>query len=270
MAKIPIVTLTTDFGARDAYAAAVKGVLLSMAPRVRLVDITHEVPAHDILAASFILAQAAPYFPKDTLHMIVVDPGVGTDRRILAGRMGGQYFLAPDNGVITFLTGLYPLEEIVVVRNTQFLPPPSAIPSTFQGRDVLAPLAGHLVNGLELRQLGPRPDRFKLLALPQVRQEGGALVGQVIYVDTFGNLITNISAKMVAESWSHLDSLRVKCGGRDVGPFQGAYGFVEAGEALALFNSAGLVEVAVNLGRACDVLQAKVGAEVRIEETVRP
>lgn len=263
MARIQIITLTTDFGTRDAYVGTIKGIILSMAPRVTLVDITHEIQAHDIMAASFVLAQSAPYFPKDTLHVAIVDPTVGTDRRILAARLGGQYFLLPDNGLITFVAKALPLEEIVTVRNTAYLPPPN-ISMTFHGRDIFAPLAGHLANGLDLRTLGPRPETFKLLGLPPVRQDGPTLIGEVVYVDTFGNLITNIPAQLVRDRWAMLDDVCVRCAGRDVGTLQGTYGFVDQDQPLALFNSSDLVEVAINRGRASDVLQAGVGAEIRL------
>jgi S-adenosyl-L-methionine hydrolase (adenosine-forming) len=262
--KNQLVTLLTDFGSRDPYVAAMKGVILSAAPHAQIVDIAHDVPAHGVTAASFILAQVVPCFPPETLHVVVVDPGVGTDRRILAARFGGQALLFPDNGVITHLAGVLPLEEIYAVRNSQFVPPPGQVSMTFHGRDIFAPVAGHILNGLDLRLLGPQPDTYKLLDLPQPRQDGGLIVGQVIYIDGFGNLVSNISAEMIVAQFGAFDRVTAQCGGRDVGQLQGTYAFVAAGEALALINSMRLVEVAVNQGRACDVFGAGVGSEVRI------
>lgn len=262
MAKRQLVTLLTDFGQADPYVAAMKGVILSACLRAQIVDISHDVPAQDILAGSVILSQAAPYFPPGTVNVVVVDPGVGTPRRIMAARMGGRDFLFPDNGVITFTAEALPLEAIFAVRNRRYLPR-SASP-TFHGRDIFAPIAGHLLNGLDIAALGPPPDSYKLLDLPAPVQAEGRLLGQVIYVDRFGNLVSNIPARLVAERFSDVTAVRVRCAGRDVGPFQGTYAFVESGRPLSLLNSMGYVEVAVNLGRACDVLQAGVGAEVEL------
>lgn len=263
MAKQAIVTLTTDFGLQDPYVAAMKGVILSACPRAQIVDISHGVNAQDVLAGAMVLAQAVPYFPPETLHVVVVDPGVGTDRRILAGRFGDQTLLFPDNGVITFLAEKLPLEAIAVVRNTAYLPAdtPSA---TFHGRDIFAPLAGHLLNGVDLRKLGPAPETYKLLDLPVAQETADAITGQVIYVDHFGNLVSNIPAEMVMRKWGAIDGLGIWCAGRAVGKVQGAYGFAAVGEALAIFNSMGLVEVAINRGRASDALAAAVGAPVEV------
>ena len=265
MANHFIATLLTDFGCSDPYVASMKGVILSMCPRVQLVDICHDVPPHDVMAAAFILAQTAPNYPPQTLHIIVVDPGVGNERRIIVGQFGGQLFMFPDNGVITLVAEAMPLEALVTVRNTRYIP--MASPSmTFHGRDIVAPVAGHILNGLDIRRLGSQPEKYKLLELPVITDEGGALIGQVIYVDRFGNLISNISETMVRERFKEADRVHVVCAGKDMGQFQGAYGLVDSGLPLALFNSMGLVEVAVNRGRACDVVEAGVGAEVRVLE----
>lgn len=265
MAKRGLVTLLTDFGSGDPYVAAMKGVLLGLCPRAQIVDISHDVPAHDVLAGSFILAQATPYFPPDTLHVVVVDPGVGTDRRILAARMGGQFFLFPDNGVVTLLAGAMPLEALVAVRNTRYLPPtpPSA---TFHGRDIFAPVAAHILNGLDIRLLGPQPDKYVLLDMASPHVEPRRIVGSVMYVDHFGNLISNISLQQIRQKWFQTDRLRIACGGRDIGPLQYTYGQSPQGTPLALINSMGLVEIAVNRGRASEALGASTGAEVTVAE----
>jgi S-adenosylmethionine hydrolase len=240
-----------------------KGMILRSCPQVQLVDITHEIPPQDILAAAVVLGQAAMYFPRDTMHVVVVDPGVGTSRRILAGRFGGQLFLFPDNGVITFVAELMPTEELVSVSNTEYLPPrPPSM--TFHGRDIFAPIAAHIINGVALKELGPLPEVYQLLDVPAPAEGRGSLIGQIIYVDRFGNLVSNISTAAIQRWCKDLSALRVFCAGRDVGPLQGAYAFVDQGEPLALLNSMGLLEVAVNCGRARDVLAADIGAEVRL------
>jgi len=263
MAKQRLVTLLTDFGTRDPYVAAMKGVILSRCPQAQVVDISHDIPPQDVLAGAVVLGQTARYFPPGTLHVAVIDPGVGTDRRILAGRFGGQTFLFPDNGVITFVAESMPTEALVSVSNTRFLPPrpPSA---TFHGRDVFAPVAAHILNGVPLGQLGPQPGTYELLDIPVPVEREGVLVGRVIYVDRFGNLVSNISGQILQGWCVDLAGFRVICAGRDVGPLQGTYAFAGVGEPLALLNSMGILEIAVNRGRACDVLNAGVGAEVRL------
>ncbi len=263
MARMQLATLLTDFGTDGPYVPAVKGVILRECPRARIVDITHDVPPQDVQAAGVVLAEAAPYFPDGTLHVIVVDPGVGTERRIIAARYGEQTFLFPDNGVITFVAERLGLREIAVVRNTKYLP--DGAPSmTFHGRDLFAPVAAHLLNGVEIGRLGPPPDTYKLLDLTPPTWQGEELVGEIVYVDRFGNLVSNIPATTVTEAWEHPENVRVLCDGRDVGGLVGTYGFVAPGETLALINSMDRVEVAVNGGSAREVLGVDRGAEVRI------
>jgi hypothetical protein len=256
------VTLTTDFGSAGPYAGAVKGVILRLCPRAQVVDITHDVPAGDVLSGAYILAQAAPYFPPGTAHVVVVDPGVGTERRILAGVFAGQTYLFPDNGVITLVAAGLPLEELVVVRNPEFLPAPEA-PATFHGRDVFAPLAAAMLNGLDLEVLGPQPDTYKLLDLPQPVESSAEIGGQVVWVDSFGNLVTNIPAEMVRHRW-HDGAVRVWCAGKAIGELQLAYGFVGPHEPVAVVNSMGAVEIGVNRSRADRALNAGIGTAVRI------
>ena len=263
MAKRMVATLLTDFGLRDPYVAAMKGVILSGCGRVQLVDISHEVPPQDVLGAALILGEAARYFPPRTLHVVVVDPGVGTERRILAARYGDQRFLFPDNGVITWVDARLPLEEMVVVRNTQYLP--AVEPSmTFHGRDIFAPVAAHILNGLDIRRLGPRPETYKLLEIPTPVAAEGRIAGEIIYVDAFGNLISNIPAALVMEHFDDLELAEVACGGQTVGRIRGTYDFVKPGEPLALFNSMRLLEVAVNRGRADQTLHLGSAAAVRV------
>lgn len=263
MARQMIATLLTDFGTRDPYVAAMKGVMIGLCPDVHLVDITHDVPPHDVLAAAFVLAQAAPSFPMGTVHLVVVDPDVGTGREILAARFGGQVFVFPDNGVITLVAGSMPLEQIVIVRDKRYFA--TSDPSgTFHGRDILAPVAVRILMGLDLRRLGPQPDKYKLLDLPPVAEPPGELAGQVVYVDHFGNVITNLTEAAIRHRWAVPDRLHVLCQGKDCGPLRGTYGTVAAGEPLALINSMGLLEIAVNHDQASRVLGAQVGTPVRV------
>jgi len=263
VARSRIVTLTTDFGTADPYVAAMKGVILTACPSASIVDISHGVPPQDVLSGAVVLAEAAAYFPAGTLHVVVVDPGVGTERSILIARFGEQHFLFPDNGVITLIAQRLPLKAIFSVRNARYLP--AREPSrTFHGRDVFAPVAGLVLNGLDISKLGPQPDRYKLLDVPTVRQEPDRLVGSVIYADRFGNLISNIRESQVCGCFPAMERVRVYCGGTEIGPLVGAYGFAEEGQPLALFNSMGALEIAVNKGSAREVLGLDVGAEVNV------
>jgi len=261
MAKLRLVTLLTDFGTRDPYVAVMKGVLLARCPQATVVDATHEIAPQDVLEAAFVLGQTAAAFPPGTLHVVVVDPGVGTQRRILAGRLGGRLFLVPDNGVLTFVAQTMPTEALHLVSSTRYLPPgrPSA---TFHGRDIFAPVAAHLLNGVAVERLGPPAEKYKVLDLPAPTTEPGRIAGEVVYVDRFGNLVSNIPGALAMEHFADLERIEVCCGGRSVGGLQGTYGFVGEGEPLALINSMDRIEVAVNCGRADEVLGVGIGAEV--------
>jgi S-adenosylmethionine hydrolase len=263
MPRQMVATLLTDFGLRDPYVATMKGVMISICPDVHIVDISHAVAPHDIAGAAFILAQAVGSFPAGTVHVIVVDPEVGTPREILAARFGGQYFVFPDNGVISFIAASLPLEQIVAVRDKRYFR--TTDPSgTFHGRDILAPVAARILMGLDLRRLGPAPDHYKLLELPQVVEKPTELTGQVLYIDRFGNLITNITDTMIRRRWDVPERLRVSCEGHDVGPLRSTYAAGQPGEPLAIINSMGLLEIAVHRDRASHLLEVRVGAAVRV------
>lgn len=264
MAGHGIVTLLTDFGTRGPYVAAMKGALLRHCPAARIVDICHDIDAHDVLQASFVLAQAAGHFPAGTLHVVVVDPGVGTDREIIAATFGSQTYLFPDNGVITMVAETQPLRAMAAARDRKYFPPESAISSTFHGRDLFAPLAGHLVRGASVTDLGPTPQSYKLIDASKPHYHDDEIVGSIVYVDRFGNLISNITARAMAQRWPDHNDVEVLCDGRTVGPPRATYGQAGRGQLLALVNSMGLVEVAANAARACDVLAAGVGSEVRL------
>ncbi|MCS7015590.1 MAG: SAM-dependent chlorinase/fluorinase, partial [Gemmatales bacterium] len=186
----PIITLTTDFGEDSAYAAALKGSLLRVCPEAHLIDLSHSIPPQDILHAAFFLSEAVPWFPPATLHIIVVDPGVGTGRRLIYAEWQQQRLLAPDNGVCGLLWRRQAPQRILQLQNRQFFH--TNVSHTFHGRDILAPVAGHLANGLDPLQLGPAVTDPVPLPFPQPSLEGGRLVGEIVFVDHFGNLLTNI------------------------------------------------------------------------------
>jgi S-adenosylmethionine hydrolase len=244
----PIITLLTDFGLSDSYVGEVKGVLLANAPDAVLVDVTHQVPPGDVHAGQFLLARTWHRFPEGTVHYVVVDPGVGTNRRALVVEVGGHFFVAPDNGVLSELPDDARCVSIPV--------PPSAAP-TFHGRDVFAPAAARLALGTPLEELGDPVEDMMRDPLPGPREDGVAIVGVVIYVDRFGSLVTNIPGELVEPG------VRIQVEGTNVGTLRRTYGDVEPGQLVAYIGSAGEVEVAVRGGSAARLLGVGVGAEIR-------
>jgi hypothetical protein len=242
-----IITLLTDFGTGDSYLAEVKAVLLSLAPRATLVDISHQVPPGDLRAAQYLLARAWHRFPAGTVHLAVVDPGVGTARRALAAAAGGHWFVAPDNGVLSFL------EDPRFVS----LPIPANAAPTFHGRDVFAPAAAALATGRRLDELGAPITDPNHTPLPTPRGDGIGVVGEVLYLDRFGTLISNIAGGEVEPG------VRIRVAGTDVGPLRRTFGDAERGALVAFVGSGGTVEIAVRDGSAARLLGVGVGAEVR-------
>jgi S-adenosyl-L-methionine hydrolase (adenosine-forming) len=245
---VAIITLLTDFGTRDSYVAEVKGVLLLAAPGAVLVDVTHDIPPGDVRAAGFVLSRVWHRFPVGTVHLAVVDPGVGTARRALAAETERHFFVVPDNGLLSALPADARFVELAVPEN--------AAP-TFHGRDVFAPTAARLAAGAALRDVGrPITDPY-LSPLPSPRRSGEGWVGEVLYVDRFGSLITNLPDSIVGSG------VRLTVGTTDVGPLRRTFGDVERGQLVALVGSGGTIEVAVRDGSAAKVLGVGVGAEVR-------
>jgi len=260
MARTQIVTLLTDFGTAGPFVGAMKGVILQMCPRANIVDISHDIPAHDLLAGALVLARAVPHFPPETVHAVVVDPGVGTSRSILAARYGQQTVIFPDNGIVTLLERVLPLADIRICMN---LPQSQRyVSNTFHGRDIMAPLAAEILKGLHISTLGPRPATYKLFELPNPVVAGSRIVGQVMYIDHFGNLITNISGELARHVGGRLVNVKTTCCEKDGGPIVTSYGFVDEGKPLVLFNSTDMIEIAVNQGRAADHFEARVGSPV--------
>lgn len=258
---MPIITLTTDYGTKDYYVGALKGVLLQIVPAATLVDITHDIQAHNVIHGAFVLRHAVSCYPRGTVHVAVVDPGVGSPRRILAGRYSGQIVIAPDNGLISFIHREMRLEEIYTVENAQHFPGP--VSRTFHGRDILAPVAARVAAGLSLSRLGRPAGQIEVLQIvaPRTLTPPG-LAGQVLYTDHFGNLITNIGQQHLAELFRHRPDVKVYVGERCIGPLQRTYSDVGVGELLAILGSAGLLEVSVNCGRAGETLAVGPQAQV--------
>ncbi len=261
-----IITLTTDFGLLDAYVGTMKGVILSINPRVTIVDICHEVERHDIRGGMFLLSACYRYFPPGTIHVAVVDPGVGTARRGLALSAAGALFVGPDNGIFSFALAQADDGERIAIQLTNssyWLPSPSA---TFHGRDIFAPVAAHLSLGVPIHELGTPLDTRELvrLSLPLVHRGKDGLVGEVVHVDRFGNLVTNITRADLA----HLSMPVVEIGGKGTVGLRDTFGDGKAGELIALIGSTGYLEIAVCQGSAQQALAAGVATRVRVREGI--
>ncbi|MHB1167950.1 MAG: SAM hydrolase/SAM-dependent halogenase family protein [Longimicrobiales bacterium] len=255
------IVLLTDFGTRDGYTAAMRGVISSIAPHAVIDDATHEIAPGDVDAAAYVLARYARFHPPATIHLAVVDPGVGSERRALAAEVDGQYYVAPDNGLITRVLQRATKPRIVALTNTEYRLP--ELSATFHGRDVFAPAAAWLARGIPLHELGPPIDDPVLLELKQPRYDSATIRGVVEHIDRFGNLITNIAAHSLSA-----DS-RVKIEGHEIGPLRGTYADVEPGEVIALAGSDGMLEIAVRDGSAADALPAKRGAKVLVHRELQ-
>jgi hypothetical protein len=250
-----ILTLLTDFGTTDYYVAAVKGTVLRLAPGTDIVDVSHEVPPGDVETAAFLLAAAAPAFPPGTVHLAVVDPGVGSERHILAVRTAGAWFLAPDNGLLTpVLDGALSIRS--VEKSDLFLPSPG---QTFHGRDRFAPAAAWLLRGEPETALGPEIGDAKRLSAPPPRRSPGRISGRIVHVDRYGNLVTDIPA-----AWLPDRPCQAKVAGRTVDRRVGHYAEIPAGEAALLAGSLGTVELSLNRDDLSRRWEIGRGAEVSI------
>ncbi len=256
-----IVTLTTDFGTSDHYVACMKGVILQIAPTAYLIDVTHQIGRHDVVHAAFVVRQVFEYYPRGTIHVVVVDPGVGTTRRLLALQYSGQTLLAPDNGVASLVHRDAQLNDIRSIENLELFR--RHVSSTFHGRDILAPVAGFLAAGGAIANVGPQVQQLEILNLPRalVLPDGG-LEGQVLYKDTFGNLISNISREDLRGCLARRPQAEVYVGALRIGPVRRAYADVPPGEIIALMSSAGALEVAINQDSAATRLRAGPGSSI--------
>lgn len=256
-----IVTLTTDFGLRDAYVGAMKGVLCGIMPEVRIVDITHEVTPQDVQEAAYLLGAVYPWFPPGTVHLVVVDPGVGTERRPLAVLADGQVFVGPDNCVLSAAL-TRPDARVHLIAEAEFALPERS--DTFHGRDIFAPAAAHLASGVPVERCGPPVRDFLVCSLPHARREGESLVGEVLRIDRFGNAVSNIARAELRGLGP--GPYEVSADGRACGRLRRTFQDVAAGEVVALIGGDGRVEIAVNQGHAGERLGLAAGARIEVRQ----
>ena len=257
-----IVTLTTDFGLKDPYAAEMKAAILGVCPTAVIVDITHEIAKFNIRMGAYVLASAVPYFPKGSVHVAVVDPGVGTRRRPVVIQTMQGFFVGPDNGLLILAAEKQGITRIHELANPRFMLP--KVSNTFHGRDIFAPAAAHLLNGVKPVEFGPEVREAAKPEFAKVTRRNGVLAGEVLHVDGFGNIITNINEKEVVQSRVkdavnvELPSCKLKL------KFCKAYGETKPNEPLALIGSHGFLEISINQGNAAEKFKAKAGDKIRL------
>ncbi len=257
----PTVALLTDFGTRDHYAGTLKGVVLSVCPDATLVDIGHDIPAHDVMTGALELAACYRYFPHGTIFLVVVDPGVGSARRGIAADVGDYKFVAPDNGVLSAVFAESPPKKVVELTERKYALP--TVSRTFEGRDRFAPAAGFLAKGVALVSLGKALAQYQTIELTRPVVDGTELRGSVVRLDRFGNLITNIDRRTF-EQFAATHEIAVEVEGREIPRIVATYAEAPAHELCALFGSTDHLEVAINAGDAAAVLGLGRGAAARV------
>lgn len=255
----PLITLTSDFGYRDPWVASMKGAILSLAPACRLLDLSHGIGPQEILEGALYLAAVVPQFPQGTIHVAVVDPGVGTARRPIVARCSGQFIICPDNGLLTLLARTHPVVEARIIENPALMA--ATLSATFHGRDVFAPAAAHLALGTPMTDFGPDAGDLVQVGVPEASVDrDGQLHGEIIHVDHFGNCITNICREMVPGDAGY----RVQVAAATLPEIKRTYGDVAPGTLLALFGSSGHLEIAMAMDSAADALDLEPGAPVTL------
>jgi len=254
-----IITLTTDFGTQDAYVATIKGVILGINPEATIVDICHSIEPQNIAQAAFIIVTACDYFPKNTIHMVIVDPGVGSQRRAIALKNRSAFFVAPDNGVLSYVIDSSPEKpQAVDLTNPKFWRHP--VSSTFHGRDIFAPVAAHLSLDVPIEEFGDSITSLSTFPVPHPQIGAtGELLGHILHIDRFGNLITDVNRENLPPG-----ELSLEIAGRQIEGLSNSY--VEGDKLLALLGSSGHLEIALQNGSAASLLSARSGDEVRIIE----
>ncbi|MBI5093818.1 MAG: SAM-dependent chlorinase/fluorinase [Candidatus Hydrogenedentes bacterium] len=254
-----LITLTTDFGSRDPYMASVKGVILSRCPDARIVDLSHEIAAGDIREGALFLAAALPHFPEDAIHFAVIDPGVGASRNAIAARFAHFIVVCPDNGLLTLVSRNMPILEARVITNPAVML--KTISATFHGRDIFAPVAAALASGTPFSELGPVTSKLVTLDLPTPeRLSTGVIRGEIIHVDRFGNLITNVRRATISDSKPR----EFRAGKYTWIELSRTYADAAPGSSIVLFGSADYLEIAVHLGSAAATLGLTRGDAVQV------
>lgn len=255
----PVLTFTTDFGTRDPYVAQMKAVALQLCPECTLLDLSHEIGAQDVVETALFVEVALPLFPPGTVHVVVVDPGVGGERRPIVVKALEQIIVCPDNGLLTLLLKKSPPSELRVITNRHWQR--REISRTFHGRDIFTPVAVRLAAGAPMEEVGPAVDTWMQLDIPQAEKDaGGNIFGEVIHIDRYGNCITNIEQNMVGGEREY----RVQVGALTLPGIVPYYACVPQKHPLALFGSSGRLEISINCGNASQALHIQRGTPVTL------
>ena len=264
----PCISFLSDFGQRDYYVASVKGVILDVCPEATIVDISHAVEPHNIVEAAFTLAAAYSCFPLRSLHLVVVDPGVGSDRKPIIAWADEHAFVAPDNGVLSLIFERETITEVVEIQNERFFRKP--VSPTFHGRDIFAPVIAHLARGVPLTEFGPVSTDFVTVDLGSVRcADPDTVRGAVIHIDHFGNVITNIQGSHLSGPLFGTGSWQVEIDGKKIDKHYDYYAEAKPDEIFSIMGSSGHLEVAACSSSAARLLGVRVGAEVRVRSVLQ-
>jgi len=255
-----LITLTTDFGHEDPFVGIMKGVIAAINPQAHVIDLSHGVPAHNVMAGALILQHAVRYFAAGTIHVVVVDPGVGSARKPILIEHLGSYFVGPDNGVLSLALEGKPPECIVELTNADYYL--QHVSKTFHGRDIFAPVAAHLTLGVPPTKFGKPIEKLEILSVPQIVRGENRLDGEILYADSFGNLFTNIREHDL--TGLPREHLQLGLAGVPLGGLVTTYAGVGSGEFACLFNSWRLLEIAINQGSAAQRTGAKIGDKVTV------
>ena len=265
MSATNLIALLTDFGLKDPYVGIMKGVIAGINPKATIIDITHQIRPQDVLGAALVLASAYPYFPKGTVFCSVVDPGVGGERRIIALETETHRFIAPDNGLLTLVCEREQvLKSVWVEEKKYFL---KKVSPTFHGRDIFAPVAAYLAKEHELDKLGPKVREITKLPWPVPQVQADTLKGEIIYIDHFGNAISNVDAELLKSTFADdLSNIRVEFKGRLIQGISTYYAQAQRGQPIALIGSAGFLEIALREGSAEKALGLKRGSPIILKK----
>ncbi len=263
--RTPTITLLTDFGTEDHFVASMKGVMYNINPQINIVDISHDVAAHDVLEAGFLLRCCYSYFPTRTIHVVVVDPTVGSSRKAILVATDNYYFIAPDNGVLSFIYEVETVSSVVEITAEHYIL--QNVSKTFHGRDIFAPAAAWLAKGIDMMNFGETVEEYVKVPLPKAKMVGESLLkGTVIHVDRFGNLITNISRDDYATAREKVpgDSFKALIAKQEIPGLKEFYSEGKKSELMALFGSADFLEIVQNQGSAAKALGVGRGAEIGV------
>lgn len=265
MGKQRVIALLTDFGLKESSVAAMKGTILSICPEAQIVDISHEIPLFDVRHGAFVLASAGTHFPKGTIFVGVVDPGVGTERRGIVVETGRFLAVGPDNGLFSIFMDREEVKNVYEIKNKELMLEQKTY--TFHGLTIFSPVAAHLANGVEPRLVGPKTKNYIRWSIPKSIVKERSILGEVIHIDQFGNGITNITKRDLKKINATYDTnIKIKIGGKKITcPFRRAYGFAKTGEYVCVIGSYNFLEISINQGNAAKKLGLKVGNKIIVE-----